>query len=93
MHSHAKLIILALRHMQALALADAGVDTIRLAARRAVVARADDDLIFYDNRAVLPPKTRRAPPDRFRNIEKILRPVWTRLRFTHFISSRAKIKL
>ena len=49
---HAELVVLSLRHMEALALTVARVDAVGLAARRAVVARADDDLVLDDDGAV-----------------------------------------
>ena len=83
MDGDAEFVVLAFRDVQALALADAGVDAVRLAARRAVVARADDDVVFDDDGAVAAAQAGRAAADSTRDVEEVCRPVGTVLGIAH----------
>ena len=83
MDGDAKLVVLAFRDMQALALADAGVDAVGLAARCAVVARADDNVVFDDDGAVAAAQAGRAAADGTRDVEEVCRPVGTVLGIAH----------
>ena len=76
---HAELIVLPLRHVEALALTVARVDAVGLAARRAVVARADDDLVLDDDGTVAAAQAGRAAADGLSAVEEVFRPVGTML--------------
>ena len=79
----AELVVLAFRHVQTLALAEAGVDAVCFAARRTVVAGADDDVVFDDDRAVAAAQARRTAADGARDVEEVRGPVGTLLFFSH----------
>ena len=79
MHGHAELVVLPLGHMQALTLAKAGIDAVGLTARRTVVARTHDDAVLDDDGTIAAAQAGGPPPYGLGYIEKILRPVGTRL--------------
>lgn len=79
----AELVVPAFRDVQALALADAGIDAVGFAARCAVVARADDDVVFDDDGAVAAAQAGRAAADSTRDVKEVCRPVRTVLGIAH----------
>ena len=83
MDSHTELIILSFRHMQAFAFTDACIDAVGLAARRAIIACADDDLILDDDGAITAAQAGRTASHSSRDIQKIFRPVRTLLFLIH----------
>ena len=83
MDSDAELVVLPLRHVEALALAVARIDAVGLTARRAIVARADDDLVLDDDCAVTASQAGRAAADGLGDVEEVFRPVGTLLFLIH----------
>ena len=80
-HRDTEFIVLTLRNVQAFAFADARVDAVCLASRRAVVAGAHDNMVFHNNGAVAAPEACCPPPDSLRDIKEICRPIRALLYF------------